>query len=155
NVTGVPATQAGNFRTIANDNFGIGWILTNVNQTDFRMNLKPTEVLKVKADTLTQTKATITNKINQLGLTEASVQSRGGGANEAQLLVQLPGVDDPAHVKQLLGTAANLGLYEVKGGPFGSREEAMQSKGGVLPLDAQVVKGLSAGGSPAQVWLLA
>jgi preprotein translocase subunit SecD len=155
NIAGVPGTQAGNFRTIANDNFGAGWIVTNVNSTDFRMNLKPTEVLKIKADTLTQTKATITNKINQLGLTEATVQSRGGGANEAQLLVQLPGVDDPAHVKQLLGTAANLGLYEVKGGPFGSREEAMQSKGGILPLDSQVLKGVSAGNVPAQVYLLA
>jgi preprotein translocase subunit SecD len=155
NIAGVPATQSGNFRQIVNDNFGNGWVLTPVNQTDFRMNLKQTEVLKIKQDALTQTKATITNKINQLGLTEATVQSRGGGANEAQLLVQLPGVDDPAHVKQLLSTAANLGLYEVKGGPFGSREEGMQSKGGVLPLDSQFVKGLSAANQPAQIWLLA
>jgi preprotein translocase subunit SecD len=154
-IAGVPPTQSGNFRQIVNDNFGNGWVLTPVNQTDFRMNLKQTEVLKIKADALTQTKATIANKINQLGLSEASVQSRGGGSNEAQLLVQLPGVDDPAHVKQLLSTAANLGLYEVKGGPFGSREEAMQSKGGVLPLDSQFVKGLSAANSPAQIWLLA
>src|ERR1035437_513549 len=155
NIAGVPATQSGNFRQIVNDNFGNGWVLTPVNQTDFRMNLKQTEVLKIKQDALTQTKATITNKINQLGLTEATVQSRGGGANEAQLLVQLPGVDDPAHVKQLLSTAAHLGLYEVKGGPFGSREEGMQSKGGVLPLDSQFVKGLSAANQPAQIWLLA
>jgi preprotein translocase subunit SecD len=154
NIAGVPPTQAGNFRQIVNDNFGNGWVLTPVNQTDFRMNLKQTEVLKIKADALSQTKATIANKINQLGLSEASVQSRGGGANEAQLLVQLPGVDDPAHVKQILSTAANLGLYEVVGGPFNSREEGMQSKGGVLPLDSQFVKGLSAGGAPAQLWLL-
>src|SRR5580698_6845522 len=59
NISGVPATQSGNFRQLANDNFGSGWILTPVNQTDFRMNLKPTEVLKIKADTLTQTKGTI------------------------------------------------------------------------------------------------
>jgi preprotein translocase subunit SecD len=155
NIAGIPATQSGNFRQIVNDNFGNGWMLTPVNQTDFRMNLKQTEVLKIKSEALSQTKATIANKINQLGLSEASVQSRGGGANEAQLLVQLPGVDDPAHVKQLLSTAANLGLYEVKGGPFNSREEAMQSKGGVLPLDSQFVKGLSAANVPAQIWLLA
>jgi preprotein translocase subunit SecD len=155
NIAGIPGTQAGNFRQIVNDNFGNGWVLTPVNQTDYRMNLKQTEVLKIKSEALSQTKATISNKINQLGLSEASVQSRGGGANEAQLLVQLPGVDDPAHVKQLLSTAANLGLYEVKGGPFSSREEAMQSKGGVLPLDSQFVKGLSAANVPAQIWLLA
>ena len=155
NIAGVPPTQSGNFRQIVNDNFGNGWVLTPVNQTDFRMNLKQTEVLKIKADALSQTKATIANKINQLGLSEASVQSRGGGANEAQLLVQLPGVDDPAHVKQILSTAANLGLYEVKGGPFGSREEGMQSKGGVLPLDSQFVKGKAEGNVPGQIWLLA
>ena len=154
NIAGVPATQGGSFRQIVNDNFGNGWVLTPVNATDFRMNLKQTEVLKIKADALSQTKATITNKINQLGLSEASAQSRGGGANEAQLLVQLPGVDDPSHVKQILSTAANLGLYEVVGGPFGSREEGMQSKGGVLPLDSQFVKGRSEGGQPPQVWLL-
>lgn len=156
NISGVPATQTGTFRQLVNDNFGGEWILTPVNQTDFRMTLKQTEVLKIKADTITQTKGTITNKINALGLSEATVQQRGGGANESQLLVQLPGVDDPSHVKQLLQTAAVLGLYEVKGGPFASREEAIsQSKGGILPFDSQVLKGLSAGGAPAQVWVLA
>ena len=125
----MPSTLGGDFRQIVNDNFGNGWILTPVNQTDYRMTLKQTEVLKIKADTITQTKATIANKVNQMGLTEASVQQRGGGANEAQLLVQLPGVDDPAHVKQILGTAAQLGLYEVKGGPFATPQEAMQAKG--------------------------
>jgi preprotein translocase subunit SecD len=155
NIAGVPATQAGNFRQIVNDNFGNGWILTPVNQTDYRMSMKQTEILKVKTDTLSQTKGTILNKINAMGLTEATVQSRGGGANEAQLLVQLPGVDDPAHVKQILGTAAQLGLYEVKGGPFGSREEAMSSKGGMMPLDSQLVNGKKEGNVPAPVWLLA
>ncbi len=155
NISGVQATLAGDFRQIVNDNFGSGWILTPVNQTDYRMNLKQTEVLKIKADTITQTKATIANKVNQMGLTEASVQQRGGGANEAQLLVQLPGVDDPAHVKQILGTAANLGLYEVKGGPFASPQEAMQAKGGVLPLDSQLVKERQTGSTPPQLWLLA
>jgi preprotein translocase subunit SecD len=156
NISGIPGTKAGDFRTIANDNFGNGWILTPVNQTDYRMTLKPSEALKIKADTITQTKATIANKINQMGLTEATVQQRGGGANEAQLLVQLPGVDDPAHVKQILGTAAQLGLYEVKGDkPFASLQEAMQSKGGVLPLDSMLVKEKQQGAQPPLMWLLA
>jgi preprotein translocase subunit SecD len=156
NISGVPSTKGGDFRQLVNDNFGSGWILTTVNQTDYRMNLKPSEVLKIKQDTITQTKATISNKINQMGLTEASVQSRGGGANDAQLLVQLPGVDDPAHVKQILSTAANLGLYEVKSPqPFASAQEAMQSKGGLLPLDSMLVKERAVGAQPPQMWLLA
>ncbi len=156
NISGVPSTKAGDFRPIVNDDFGSGWILTPVNSTDYRMNLKQSEVLKIKADTISQTKATIANKVNQMGLTEASVQSRGGGANEAQLLVQLPGVDDPAHVKQILGTAAQLGLYEVKADhPFSSPQEAMQASGGVLPLDSMLVKEKQSGTQAGQMWLLA
>lgn len=158
NITGVPQTQAGNFRQIVNDNFGDGWILTPVDATDYRMTLKQSEVLKIKQDTITQSKNTISNKVNQLGLTEASVQQRGGAANEAELLVQLPGVDDPAHVKQLLGTAAQLGLYGVLGGPdahpFASREEAVAANKGMLPLNSQLMKEKPTGGAPPSYWLL-
>jgi preprotein translocase subunit SecD len=155
NISGVPSAKAGDFRKIVNDFFDSGWILTTVNSTDYRMNLKPSETLKIKADTITQAKATITNKINGLGLTEATVQQRGGSANEAQLLVQLPGVDDPARIKQILGTAAQLGLYDVKGGPFASPQEAMQQSGGVMPLDSMLLPGKREGNSVPQLWLLA
>ncbi len=53
---------------------------------------------------------------------------------DSELLVQLPGVDDPARVKQILQTAAQLELYDVKGGPYASREEALAQNGGVLPV---------------------
>ena len=86
--------------------------------------MKTSEALKLRQDTLTQSMNTIEKKINALGLAESSVQQRGGSDAEAELLVQLPGVDDPARVKQILKTAAMLELYEVQGGPFASREEA-------------------------------
>jgi preprotein translocase subunit SecD len=155
NISGVDPTKAGNFRQVVNDNFGSQWILSPVSQTDFRMTLKQTEVLRIKSDAIVQTKATITNKINALGLTEATVQQRGGGSNDSQLLVQLPGVDDPAHVKQILQTAAILGLYEVKGGPYGSREEAVQQNQGMMPFDSQLMAMSRVGGAPPQLYLLA
>jgi preprotein translocase subunit SecD len=155
NIAGVPSTKAGDFRQLVNDNFGNDWILTPVNSTDYRMTLKQSSVLKLKQDTITQTKNTISNKVNQLGLSEASVQQRGGAANEAELLIQLPGVDDPARIKQILQTAAILGLYEVKGGPFASKEEALQSKGGLLPIDSQLLPGKKDGAAPPQIWMLA
>ena len=52
-----------------------------------------------------------------LGFSEATVQQRREDA-DSELLVQMPGVDDPAHVKQILQTAAVLELYDVKGGPL-------------------------------------
>ena len=71
-------------------------------------------------------------------LSESSVQQRRADT-DAELLVQLPGVDDPARVKQILQTAAVLELYEVKGGPFPSREEALAQNGGVLPVGTKLV----------------
>ncbi len=129
NVRGIPATKAGDFRTIFNDNFNSAWILTPVGSTDYRLTMKQSYALKLKDDTLTQTINTIDKKINGLGLSESSVQKRGGSNSEAEILVQLPGVDDPARVKQILQTQAMLELDEVKGGPFSSREEAQASNG--------------------------
>src|ERR1017187_2715814 len=154
-IKGVPPTKAGDFRTVVNDNFNGAWILTPVNQTDYRMTMQPSYALKLKPDTLTQTMNTIEKKINGLGLAESSVQKRGGTTSEAEILVQLPGVDDPARIKQILKTAAMLELDEVKGGPYPSRDEAMASKGGVLPLDSQIVKSFARGGAPPEYWLLA
>jgi preprotein translocase subunit SecD len=151
NVTGVPATKAGDFRGVVTDNFGAVWIMTSVNPTDYRLTIKPTEALRVRTDTVTQTINTIDKKINGLGLAESSVQPRG----ESQILVTLPGVDDPARIKQILQTAAVLELYEVQGGPFSSREEAMQSKNGVLPLSSQILSTGNRAGTPNEFYILA
>jgi len=151
NVTGIPGTKAGDFRMIVNDNFGTVWILTTVNETDYRLTMKASEALRVRADTLTQCINTIEKKINGLGLAESSVQQRG----ESQILVTLPGVDDPARIKQILKTAAMLELYEVQGGPFASREEAMQSKNGILPLSSQILGSGARAGTPNEFYILA
>jgi preprotein translocase subunit SecD len=154
NVAGIPSPKAGDFRRLANDTFGDVWILTPVNPTDYRLTIKPSEALRLKADTLTQSTNTIEKKINGLGLSEATVQPRGGSADAAELLVQLPGVDDSARIKQILGTQAVLELDEVLGGPFGSREEAMASKNGVLPLNAVILPGIAKGGAPREYYIL-
>ena len=154
-IKGVDSTKAGNFRQIVQDNWGGTWILTPVNSTDYRMTIATSEALKLRADTLTQSIATIDKKINGLGLSESTVQQRGGSASDAEILVQLPGVDDPARVKQLLKTQAVLELKEVKGGPFPSDSDARASKGGILGLDEQIAKGIVRAGSPPDYWILA
>jgi preprotein translocase subunit SecD len=153
-IKGVPSTQAGTFRQIVQENFSNDWILTPVNATDYRMTMQPTAALKLKDDTLTQSIQTIDKKINALGLSETSVQKRGGSANEAEIMVQLPGVDDPAHVKQLLKTQAVLELDEVKAGSFSSREEARASTGGILPLDEKIVPTQPRGGAPSEFYIV-
>jgi len=93
------------------------WVLTPVSSADYRMTIKPTEALALKKETLTRTMSTMENRINGMGLEESSVQQRQGVGNESEVLVSLPGMDDPDRVKSILSTAAVLELYEVKGGP--------------------------------------
>jgi len=150
-VKGVPLAKGSNFRAMVNDQFG-DWVLTAVNTTDYRLNLKTTEALKLKQDTMSQTTGTIERKINALGLTESSVQPTGRSGDEAELLVQLPGVDDPAHVKQLLQTQAVLEWDEVKDGPFATRDEGLSKHGGILPLNTKLVPTTARGAQ--QSWYL-
>ena len=79
-IKGVPATKAGDFRTLFNDNFSSSWILTPIGPTDYRLTMQQSYALKLKADTLTQSINTIDKKINGLGLSESTVQKRGGCA---------------------------------------------------------------------------
>ena len=150
-VKGVPVTKSGAFRSTTAEQFP-DWGLTPLNSTDYKLTMKPTEALKLKQDTMSQTMATIERKINGLGLTESSVQPTGRSDAEAELLVQLPGVDDPGHVKQLLQTQAVLEWDDVKDGPFTTREEGLAKHGGVLPLNTKLVATAPVSGQ--QAWYL-
>ncbi|HMJ61030.1 MAG TPA: protein translocase subunit SecD [Bryobacteraceae bacterium] len=142
-VKGVPAAQAGTFRSVVGEQFS-QWLSKPQSPTDYRLTMKPTEALALWQQTLAQTKNTIDKKINAMGLTEATVQQRRED-KDSELLVQMPGVDDPGRVKQIIQTAAVLELYDVKGGPFASREEALSQNGGVLPLGTKLIGAPAAG----------
>jgi len=154
-VKGVPAPQAGTFRGVVSEQFA-QWLLTPQNATDYRLTMRPTESLKMWQQVLSQSKNTIDRKINVLGLSEATVQQRREDA-DSELLVQMPGVDDPARVKQIIQTAAKLELYEVKGGPYASREEALGQSSGILPPGTKLIGSASTGasGSGGGVYLVA
>ena len=150
-IKGVPLAKSSALRSAISESYG-EWNLLAVNSTDYKLTMKPTEALKLKHDTMTQTMGTIERKINGLGLAESSVQPTGRSDAEADLLIQLPGVDDSAHVKQVLQTQAVLEWDEVKDGPFQSKEEALSKHGGIMPLNTKLVPSLPRGGQ--QAWYL-
>jgi preprotein translocase subunit SecD len=150
-IKGVPLAKTSALRTAINESYG-EWNLLAVNSTEYKLTMKPTEALKLKQDTMTQTMGTIERKINGLGLAESSVQPTGRSDAEADLLIQLPGVDDSAHVKQVLQTQAVLEWDEVKDGPFPTKEEALSKHGGIMPLNTKLVPTLPRDGQ--QAWYL-
>ena len=82
---------------------------------------------------------TIRNRVDQFGVSEPIIQRQGMTSN--RILVQLPGVDDPARVKDLIGKTAFLEFQEVVAGPAADRESLLRAAGGMIPPDAEVVTG--------------
>jgi preprotein translocase subunit SecD len=152
NVRGIPPEKAGTFRGIVTDRFP-AWNLTSVSSTDFRITMQPSQALELRRNTVQRAINTIEQRINGLGLAESAVQPRGRQDAEGEILVQLPGVDDPARIKQVLQTAAVLELYEVKDGPFSTEQEARSKHGGVLPLNTKLIRGAGRDDSSTG-WLL-
>jgi preprotein translocase subunit SecD len=152
-IKGVPSTQSSEFRSIVSERYPT-YVLTAVNSTDYTMRMKPSELIDVKRDTVQRTMDTIGNRIDQLGLAEKSVQQYGRSGSDYQILVQLPGVDDPARVKELIGTAAVLEIDDVKDGPFPSRDALLAQHGGVLPLGTKMAKAKPRGSAEGEQWYL-
>jgi preprotein translocase subunit SecD len=91
--------------------------------------MKPSVLNDVKSRAVTQAIETIRNRIDQLGVSEPIIEEHGLG--QYQILVQLPGVDDPARVKEIMQSTAMLEIRQVMGGPYPTQEAALQDKGGV------------------------
>jgi protein-export membrane protein SecD len=152
-IKGINAAQTSAFRSIASEHYP-SYILTAQNSTDYTMQLKPTDLLNLKSDTVKRAIDTIGNRIDQLGLAEKSVQPYGQSSSTYQILIQLPGVDDPARAKELIGTAAVLEITEVKDGPYASRDEGIAKHGGILPLGTKLVRMKPRGTSDGEQWYL-
>jgi preprotein translocase subunit SecD len=154
NLHGVDQTKTQQFRSIIADKYP-DWILTPINATDYKMNMKPSALIDLKRNTVTQEVDTIEKRVNELGLTEPTIQEQGAPETQSEILVELPGVDDPAHVKELIGTTAQLKIVEVKReGPWKSMEEALAAKGGILPIDSQILEWPEGAGNGAGSWYL-
>jgi preprotein translocase subunit SecD len=84
-----------------------------------------------------QSLQTIRNRVDAFGVAEPVVQRQGTSGN--RILVQLPGVEDPERVKNLLRTSALLEWQMVEGGPAESREALLEAYGGELPVGMEIL----------------
>ena len=114
----------------------------------FTLIMKPSIVKDTKTKAQQQAIETIRNRIDPLGVSEPVIQEHGLG--DYQILVQLPGVDDPARVKEIMQSTAMLEIRQALGGPYDSEAEAMAANGGVLPPDSVTRAGSGLGGRQEQ-----
>jgi preprotein translocase subunit SecD len=143
NIKGVPLNKTNDLRRVVTDAVGQAWVLASDSQTDYKLNMRREAAVRLRQDTLSQSISTMEKKVNGLGVAEATVQHRGGQGGEAEILVQLPGVDDPARVRGILQATAMLELTSVREGPFASPDQARTAIAGAGSLNTKIVKGSS------------
>jgi preprotein translocase subunit SecD len=136
-VHGIPAERSGDFTATMEQLFP-DWLADSVSSTEWRLTLRPASLARLSRDTVTQSIATIENRVNGLGLAEPDIRQHGRADAEYEILVQLPGVGDPARVKRIVGETAQLQIKEVLDGPFASYQAALAAHSGILPPNSEV-----------------
>ena len=114
-------------------------------ENTYILTMKPQMLSDLKSKAVTQAIETIRGRVDALGVSEPTIQEHGLG--QYQILVQLPGVDDPERVKDIIKSTAMLEIKQVLGGPYASEQAAMQDKGGIVPANAILLPGHAAPGS--------
>ncbi len=114
---------------------------TNGNQLNWTLPTQVQTVLKEQA--VEQAMQVIESRINAFGVSEPTLQRHGAQAS-GQILLQMPGVDDPERVKSLLNADSELQLMEVVSPPnpnlqtYPTKEAALQSIGGKETADRKI-----------------
>ena len=98
-------------------------------------------------DATTQAMRIMESRINALGVAEPTIQSHGSQSSH-QILLQMPGVTDPEHVKKLLAGESRLELVHIISSPnpapsqtYSTEQEAIASlnSGGTVPANRRVL----------------
>ena len=73
------------------------------------LSISEQEIKEIKKFALAQNITTLRNRVNELGVSEPVIQQQG----DNRIVVQLPGVQDTAQAKEILGTTATLEYRKV------------------------------------------
>lgn len=86
------------------------WQLSNADGAGLQIKLSQEEQTKLRNLTVQQNLQVMRSRIEELGITEALVQRQG----DHRIRIELPGVQDPAAAKNVIGATASLAFFEVK-----------------------------------------
>jgi preprotein translocase subunit SecD len=135
-VEGVPQPQDAAFRDAASD------LATNFDRSpgangSYTFTMKPNIQILLRQESVVQARQTIERRVNELGVAEPSIAQQGAAGD--QILVQLPGVTDVEHAKEIIRSTGLLELKIVEAGPASTREGLLQN--GQVPEGMDVIPG--------------
>src|ERR1041384_2340885 len=148
-VEGVQPTQDAAFRDAAGD------LATNFDrspgtQGSYTFTMKPNVQNQLRVDSVDQARQTIERRVNELGVAEPQIAQEG--QNGDQILVQLPGVTDVEHAKEIIRSTGLLELKIVEGGPAANHDDLLQ--GGKMPEGMDIVPGTAEASGGGTVYYL-
>ncbi len=146
-VTGVDPARANEVRAYLEASYNRKYNLRSTiteEKTNYSLQLVASYMREMRESTVRQALETIRRRVDALGVTEPTLQIYGSSEQDVQdqIIVELPGIDDPDRVKSLIENTAQLELCLVKkenGGPFPSIESALQALGGRLPDEYRIL----------------
>jgi preprotein translocase subunit SecD len=89
-------------------------VSTSTNPASVTFSLNNAAANRIRREATDQAKTIIEQRINQFGVTEPTVQLHGR-EEDHQILVQMPGIDDPERVKKLIQGQSKLEIRAVSG----------------------------------------
>jgi preprotein translocase subunit SecD len=145
-IKGVPPESSSDLRSIVSDRLS-EYEAASGAENSWTLSMKPQSLVSLKNQAVQQAIETIRNRIDQLGVSEPVIEEHGLG--QYQILVQLPGVDDPARVKEIMQSTAMLEIRQAldNGQAYPDEQAALAAHNGVLPRDAVLLHGKNKGGS--------
>ena len=138
-IEGVPPDRDQELRRIADELLQATYDRESGAGGAYTYRMRPGVERSLREESARQALQTIERRVNEYGVAEPVVAPHGVGGD--QILVQLPGVADPAGAKELIRSTGLLEIKLVEEGPSPSREMLLQTRSGVLPPDMEVVFG--------------
>ena len=127
---------------------------TSGNTVSWSLPSNVQSVLKKQA--VEQALKIIESRINAFGVKEPTLQ-RHGAESAGQILLQMPGVDDPERIKNLIGAESNLAMMKIVSAPnpspvqtYPTEDAAKQSLGGTVPPNRRILPYAERDSDPSQ-----
>jgi preprotein translocase subunit SecD len=146
-VEGVPQDRDAAFRTAADEITTADYDRNTMPGGTYEFKMKPNIERTQREQAVDQTMQTIDRRVNELGVVEPSIAKQSNGE---ELLVQLPGVSDVAHAKEIIGKTAQLEFKLVEAGPS-AKEDLLKQYNGTLPADMEILPGAAGSESASYV----
>ena len=143
-IKGVPPEATSDLRNLISDRLP-EYDATSGAENSWVLTMKPQQLTDLKNRAVQQAIETIRNRVDKLGVSEPVIQEHGLG--DYQILVQLPGVDDPARVKEIMQSTAMLEIRQAmnNGASYKDEQAALAAVNGVIPDNSLLMHGRNIG----------